>query len=152
MIDDSGKNTILLKNPNGLGGSYEFGDSLSLKAEQFIDLLPEAVTSSPIAQALANVADGYEADLSYGLEFNAGMIFGYDAGAQKLAASSILTHVQHVRLENIGRRRFRSTLELQHHRRRLHGKYGRDTAPIWSWCGSSAKARSLPYKQRKCAI
>ena len=86
VINDAGEDAILLKNPNGLGGSYAFGDSLSLKAEQFIDLLPEAVTSSPIAQALANVADGYEADLSYGLEFNAGMIFGYDAGATEVGS------------------------------------------------------------------
>ena len=32
------------------------------------------------------MADGYEADLSYGLEFNAGMIFGYDAGATELGS------------------------------------------------------------------
>ena len=104
VIDDSGEDAILLKKSKWAGGSYEFGDSLSLKAEQFIDLLPEAVTSSPIAQALANVADGYEADLSYGLKFNAGMM-AMTLARQKWAASSILIHVQHVRLENIGRRK-----------------------------------------------
>ena len=40
MIDDQVEDTLLLTNPNGLGGSYTFGDSLNLKAEQFIDLLP----------------------------------------------------------------------------------------------------------------
>ena len=98
------------------------------------------------------MADGYEADLSYGLEFNAGMIFGYDAGATEVGSFFYLDP-----------RAARPTGEywpkkVQKHsgatapQKTITRQVWQRYSPIWSWCGSSAKARSLPYKQRKCTI